>query len=229
MKTFIIGLIILLALTGLGIFVAGKYNSPTATTTPDNIKASLIRVASPLPGAIVSSPLIVTGEARGNWFFEATFPIRIEDENGIVLGNHYAEAQGDWMTTNFVPFVGFLTFSTSTTATGNLVLEKDNPSGLPENAAEVRVPVRFAVVGTSKTPIQDAVRAKLIELGLTKVTLIAASLNNGVLTLTFSDPQFQTSGGAARVTMFREAIEATAKKFEGVKEVRLKPDEVFQP
>jgi spore germination protein GerM len=64
---------------------------------------------------------------------------------------HYAQAQGDWMTTNFVPFSSTLTFSTPTTPTGILVLQKDNPSGLPENDAEIRIPVRFAETTANNT------------------------------------------------------------------------------
>ena len=107
------------------------------------IDEKMIRVTAPAPNTLVSSPLTVTGEARGNWYFEASFPIKIFDANGKMLGQHYAEAQDDWMTTNFVPFRGTLNFATSTSPTGTLVLEKDNPSGLPEHDAEVRIPIRF--------------------------------------------------------------------------------------
>lgn len=129
----------------------GGENNGTSTAPVQN---SLIRVTSPLPNTSVRSPLTITGEARGNWYFEASFPVRIEDANGNVLGQHYAEAQGEWMTTNFVPFRSTLTFSAPTTATGFLVLEKDNPSGLPENAAEIRVPVRFSDVSTQTRTIK---------------------------------------------------------------------------
>ncbi|OHA92012.1 MAG: hypothetical protein A2944_01785 [Candidatus Zambryskibacteria bacterium RIFCSPLOWO2_01_FULL_52_12] len=189
----------------------------------------MVRVNSPSRNESISSPITVTGEARGNWYFEASFPIKVIDADGKILGQHYAQAQGDWMTTDFVPFTSTITFSPGTASTGFIVLEKDNPSGLAENAAEVRIPVRFATPSASKTPIQDAVRAELLELGLTKVTLVAASLNNGVLTLTFSDPENQTIGGSARVTMFRERIEAVAKQFDGVASVRLMPEDLFQP
>ena len=47
------------------------------------------------------------------------------------------------MTTEFVAFTVVLTFSVPITETGTLVLEKDNPSGLLENANELRIPVRF--------------------------------------------------------------------------------------
>lgn len=118
---------------------------------PKPVENSLIRVDSPLPGATVTSPLTITGEARGNWYFEASFPVKILDANGKVLGQHYAEAQGEWMTTEFVPFTSSLTFSTPTTETGTLVIEKSNPSGLPENAGEVRVPIRFSESSATQT------------------------------------------------------------------------------
>ena len=113
----------------------------TATPTPyadDNV-----RLSSPLPESVVTSPLRVTGEARGTWYFEASFPVRLLDGNSKELAVMPAQALAEWMTTEFVPFETVLTFPESETATGTLVLEKDNPSGLPENAAEIRIPIRF--------------------------------------------------------------------------------------
>jgi hypothetical protein len=113
----------------------------TASSTPNT--SDLVRLVSVKSGDLVKSPLTVTGEARGTWYFEASFPVRILDANGKELGVMPAQAQGDWMTTNFVPFKVVLPFATSTTATGTLVLEKDNPSGLPEHDASIRIPIRF--------------------------------------------------------------------------------------
>jgi len=110
-------------------------------------KLNLIRVFSPLPGARVTSPLTVTGEARGNWYFEASFPVKLLDSRGQILAQKPAAANppagGDWMTENFVPFSVALDFQKPTTATGTLVLEKDNPSGLQENADSLNMPVKF--------------------------------------------------------------------------------------
>lgn len=106
-------------------------------------KKEIIRVNNPKPNETITSPLTVTGEARGTWYFEASFPVKLLDANGKVLAQVGAEAQGDWMTENFVPFRAFLTFPPPTTSRGTLVLEKDNPSGLPQNADEVRIPVKF--------------------------------------------------------------------------------------
>lgn len=127
--------------------VEGTESGDTVTVSKLDIvnasKGDLIWVASPLPGQVISSPLTVAGQARGNWFFEASFPVKLLDANGNVIVQKPAQAQGEWMTTNYVPFSVSLTFQKPATATGTLVLEKDNPSGLPENANELRIPVKF--------------------------------------------------------------------------------------
>lgn len=106
-------------------------------------KSNLIVVDKPLPNELVKSPLIVEGKARGNWFFEATFPVKILDANGHQLGIHYAQAEGDWMSTEFVPYKSVLEFENPLTDTGSLILEKDNPSGLPKFDDKLIIPIRF--------------------------------------------------------------------------------------
>lgn len=123
------------------------------TTTP-NGGDSMIRVTSPTPNQVISSPLHIEGEARGNWYFEASFPVRLEDANGNVLAIAPAQAQGEWMTTEFVPFELDLVYQMPTTQTGILILEKDNPSGLPEHADERRIPVRFAQYSTTTQTVK---------------------------------------------------------------------------
>ncbi len=107
-------------------------------------KRDFIRTNLPRPNTSVASPLLITGQARGNWFFEASFPIELHDENGNLLAEHYAEAQGEWMTTGFVLFTSTLTFTSPPPGTkGSLILRKDNPSGLPEHDDALVIPVRF--------------------------------------------------------------------------------------
>lgn len=106
-------------------------------------KENLIRIASPRPQERITSPLVVTGEARGTWFFEATFPLKLTTKDGKVLVNSYAEAQGEWMTEEFVPFRATITFEKGTETEGILILEKQNASGDPEMSDELRVPVKF--------------------------------------------------------------------------------------
>lgn len=119
-------------------------NSPILDDQPDAAEIpNLITVDRPLIGEQISSPLTVMGEARGTWYFEASAPMRLEDANGNVLAQHYVTAKGEWMTEDFVPFEGTLTFTTPQTNTGTLIMQKDNPSGLPENDRELRIPVTF--------------------------------------------------------------------------------------
>ncbi|MEM1974244.1 MAG: hypothetical protein QXN68_05600, partial [Thermoplasmata archaeon] len=59
--------------------------------------------------------------------------------------------------------------------------------------------------------------------------LVKSELKNGVLTLTFDDPYFKSSGGACRSRILWLQIEYTAKQFSEVKEVKFFPEELFQP
>ena len=72
---------------------------------------------------------------------KATFPIKLYGEAGELIAQSYATAQSEWMTTDFVPFEANLEFTIDEEQAGILVLEKDNPSGLPEHSDEIRVPV----------------------------------------------------------------------------------------
>lgn len=129
-------------LLGCGPSAPGDTGGASSSASSAAQNADMIRVTDPQPNAVVSSPLTVKGEARGNWYFEASFPVQLLDENGSLIIMLPAQAEGEWMTTEFVPFSVTLNFETDAKA-GTLVLMKDNPSGLPENAAEVRVPVKF--------------------------------------------------------------------------------------
>ncbi|MDP3772253.1 MAG: Gmad2 immunoglobulin-like domain-containing protein [bacterium] len=155
---------------GLGFPVAESYprqcrageKSFTETVQPPEViqptENDIIRVSSPLPDTVVASPLIVKGEARGTWYFEASFPVKIFDANGKQLGIIPAQAQKEWMTTEFVPFEATLIFENATTKTGTIVLEKDNPSGLPEYADSLSIPIRFSVQPqTTKTGTLEGV------------------------------------------------------------------------
>jgi immunoglobulin-like protein involved in spore germination len=104
----------------------------------------MVRVDTPEPGALISSPVTVTGRARGSWYFEAEFPVRLLGAQDKMIGTGVARAKGDWMTKEYVPFEVSITFHPAAEdSTGTLVFEKSNPSGAAEHASEVRVPVRF--------------------------------------------------------------------------------------
>ena len=106
-------------------------------------KEDLIRLNYPVPNQVSTSPLEINGTARGTWFFEADFPIHLYDQQGKLLGTAIAQAQGEWMTEEFVEFSASLIFEQPATSNGYLVLEKNNPSDLEENSDELRIPVVF--------------------------------------------------------------------------------------
>ena len=121
------------------VLLGALYFINTNTSTPVELNPN-VTINSPKVNALVSSPLTVTGEASG-WYFEGSFPVTLLDANGKILVQFYATAQGDWMTSDFVPFISKLTFPKPTTDTGTLVLMKDNPSGLPENDDSIEIPI----------------------------------------------------------------------------------------
>lgn len=107
-------------------------------------KGIVLFVDSPQFGGIISSPLEITGQAPGTWFFEASFPLILTDWDGKIIAQGYAQAQQDWMTESFVLFRGILDFSVPDYGkNGFLILQKDNPSGLPEYDDAVEIPIRF--------------------------------------------------------------------------------------
>ncbi|MEX0930901.1 MAG: Gmad2 immunoglobulin-like domain-containing protein, partial [Candidatus Paceibacterota bacterium] len=100
---------------------------------------------------VIESPLTITGEARGNWYFEATFPIILTNWDGLIIAEGFATADGEWMTEEFVPFTALLEFENPYTAgdpdfmkRGSLILQRANASGLPENDAALEIRVHFA-------------------------------------------------------------------------------------
>jgi hypothetical protein len=100
-----------------------------------NCKKDLIVLTNVKPGDYLDTkkPLELKGLARGNWYFEASFPVQILDRDANILASGFAKAQGEWMTTEFVPFVSDLTFTQipQSGSFGKIVLKKDNPSGDP--------------------------------------------------------------------------------------------------
>ncbi len=115
----------------------------TPQATEESEEEKDIIVDSPLPNQVISSPLVITGEARGTWFFEANFPVRLLDGNGEEITVYYAQALDEWMTEDFVPFQSEIEFEKPETGTGFLILEKNNPSDMREHDDEIIIPVRF--------------------------------------------------------------------------------------
>ncbi len=277
MRKIIVIILLLVVLSG-GVAAYFKFYYKPCEVSP----SGLIKVTSPRANQFVQSPLIVRGEAKGFWFFEASFPVKLLDKDNNLLVMGIAQAKSDWMTEEFVPFEVTLKFvAPLATEKGTLVLIRDNPSGLPENDESFSLPVVLKkasvpersidlyyynpnydkdvsgnimcsrrglakvqrIVPVTQTPIQDAVKLLLkgelteqervygltTEYPLEGLSLEGASLKDGVLTLQFNDPNNKTGGGSCRVGILWFQIEATAKQFTEVQQVRFLPEELFQP
>jgi hypothetical protein len=143
-------ILILIVLAGFGIYKwAGNKKAEDTTKVPEYVgnaveKESLIVLDSPQPNDVIESPLTIMGKARGPWYFEASFPIVLTDSDGLIIAEGHAEAQGEWMTEEFVPFKATLNFTKPAGKnTGSLILKKDNPSGLPEHDDALEIPIIF--------------------------------------------------------------------------------------
>ena len=144
------GVLAILAILSV-IFSIGfpKEKAPVTTTqeaTSTEDKSDKIVVDSPRPSEKVSSPIKISGKARGNWFFEASFPVFVVDWDGKIIGQGVAHANGDWMTTEFVPFEAEVSYTIEPniySKKGSLILKKDNPSDLPQNDDALKTPIMF--------------------------------------------------------------------------------------
>lgn len=122
--------------------------SDTLSLTTLSGDPDLVRLLAPHPDEVMTSPLVVRGLARGPWFFEGSFPMTLTNWDGLIIAEGIATAQGEWMTEDFVPFEGTLTFETPEdigdfSRRGALILQKDNPSGLPEMDDALEITVFF--------------------------------------------------------------------------------------
>lgn len=134
-----------------------EFACPPAPEVPDDIAAHIesksdrITLTGPAPGAVVINPFTISGQARGLWYSEASFPVFLTNWDGLIISQTVATAQSGWMTEEFVPFVAELDFvnpykvgDPDFMKRGTLILKKDNPSGLPENDDALEIPVQFA-------------------------------------------------------------------------------------
>jgi hypothetical protein len=174
-------------------------------------------------------------------------PQASEVRNGILIVNYADRTPQDPFTTP--PHVGksaYLFFDGELKAEWpvqlfyyNSELDKD-ASGNILCSAKGLVPVARLMPDAT---IDDAIRAHIegkiaegersqgvsTEFPLDGFSFVSSSLVDGVLTLTFNDPQNKTSGGACRSSVLWAQVEATAKQFPGVMEVKFAPEELFQP
>src|SRR3989344_4392369 len=114
MKQILGGIIVILIIVGINVFLKSEERQIVLEKqrTPEEVeKMDLIRLDSPRPNDTIESPLVVKGQARGYWFFEADFPVMLVDWDGRIIATGIARAQDEWMTKEFVPFEATLDFT----------------------------------------------------------------------------------------------------------------------
>lgn len=115
--------------------------------------------------------------------------------------------------------------------TGNILCSKKGlvavERTIPKSETSIDDTIRLLIKGELTN--DETKQGISTEFPLPDFEFIQSELKNRILTLTFKDPQFRTSGGACRVQILQQQIEATAKQFNEVSEIIIKPSDIFQP
>ncbi len=145
-QLIVIILVIIAAI--IGYFAFNNYPkrvlpAPTGTASPTSKPNSPV-IIDPKENSKVTSPLTVRGIVPPGWMFEGVFPVKLTDLKGNVIAQTQAkeEVPGSWQSGTPSYFTVTLTFTTNEKF-GFIVLEKDNPSGDPENSETYQIKVYF--------------------------------------------------------------------------------------
>jgi hypothetical protein len=100
-----------------------------------------VLIQSPQLNALVSSPLVIEGEAKRRWFWEGEIDLELVDANGKVVKRWFGKALRDgWMEAETTPFRAEVEFSLPSTSVGEIVLFRQTEVG---DRTEYRLPIRF--------------------------------------------------------------------------------------
>jgi len=118
-----------------------EYASTGMVGISTNSNRSLV-VNIPKPNSVIVSPMHVQGSAKSMWFFEGSFPVRIEDDEGNILGQGSVSPSLDSMKKKMVPYVADVVFERGDKVKGFVVLTKDDLGGLLKVESR-KIPVLF--------------------------------------------------------------------------------------
>jgi len=102
---------------------------------------SLLRLDSPAPGAKLSSPFTVSGEASTSFFFEAAMPYQITDEQEKVIGEGFVKPQKFWMNKGVVTFNDKISYEAPAGTKGFLRLKNNDTSRVDKFERAMTIPV----------------------------------------------------------------------------------------
>lgn len=98
-----------------------------------------------IPCAGVNYAVTITGKLKGNYFFEGSAPVRIEDPSGKIVLKTNLTATSDWMTSDYVSFkftINPADFNPSDFGgDATIIIERDDPSGQGKNLMPIKIPI----------------------------------------------------------------------------------------
>jgi len=101
---------------------------------------------------------------------------------------------------------------------------------IPASQTPIKDTIELLLKGKENLTEEDLTQGITTEFPLDGFALKSANLKeDGTLILEFNDPLNKTVGGTCRVSVLWFQIEATAKQFPQVKEVKVLPENLFQP
>jgi len=106
--------------------------------TPKENATSKLKIQSPEEGTVIESPLMVDGEAVGDWYKEGSFIVELQDSEGNKITEGKAMSIGDFMTKDYVPFNARLEFEGTEAEAGFLVFKSENGSGEERRAVKLK-------------------------------------------------------------------------------------------
>ena len=141
---------LVIALIAWVFIITRTQETETQVTVPQNepVSNEFITVDYPREQDVIESPLNMSGTVRGSWLFEANAPVILTDWDGRILAEGYIEAEGEWMTGDYVPFTGTLEFETPEdigdfSDTGSIIFQRANPSDMREHDMALEYIIRF--------------------------------------------------------------------------------------
>jgi hypothetical protein len=254
-KALLIALLLILILAGGAAVLTTK---PLLISLPTS-SVDQPKLITPQSGDTITGPLVIKGYIPKSWVFEGQFQMRLLDADRQPIPTDSTSVPVDWnQNSESLYFVQTYNFHTSSPS-GFLILENDNPSGLPQNKKSIEVPINFSLPPTGTVYLFDqftgnsqvdascqVVLPRAFNLGLSKtpikdtLSLLAKSmhpdfyikslnLKNGLLTIEFPNVPGFTTGGSCAQNVNRLKVEKTALQFPEVKEIKIIPDSIFQP
>lgn len=117
--------------------------TPTSTANPSQIPVVTIE-------KLTNTSILVTGTVPPGWMFEGSFPLKLLTKGKKLIKTVVVQEKipDTWTSGKPIEFSSTLS-GLNLINIGFVVIEKDNPSGLEENAKTFEVPVSFTQTKTS--------------------------------------------------------------------------------